>query len=68
METTRLQGFSGTLEPGQSVNTDAGSPAGPTLEVALEEDTPDGLDEEQEEEEASVECTRTLEDVLSITM
>ena len=26
---TRLQGFSGTLEPGKSVNIDAGSPAGP---------------------------------------
>jgi len=78
---TRLQGFSGTLEPGKSVNIDAGSPAGPitiappsfimtypSLEVPLEEDSPEDLDEEQEEEEASVECTRTLEDVLSITM
>ena len=80
VEITRLQGFTGTLEPGKSVNIDAGSPVGPitiappsfittypSLEVVLEEDCPDDLDEEQEEEEASVECTRTLEDVLSIT-
>ena len=65
------------------MNIDAGSPAGPititiappsfittylSLEVILEEDCLDDLNEEQEEEEASVECTRTLEDVLSITM
>ena len=80
VEIARLEGFTGTLEPGRSMNVDAGSPAGPvtivlpsfimtylSLEVALEEDSPDDLDEEQEEEEASVECTRTLEDVLSIT-
>ena len=80
VETARLEGFTGTLEPGRSMNVDVGSPAGPitivppsfimtypSLEVALEEDSPNDLDEEQEEEEASVECTRTLEDVLSIT-
>ena len=81
VEIARLDGFTGTLEPGKSVNIDAGSPAGPitivpllfittypSLEVALEEDSPDDLDVEQEEDEAAVECTRTLEDVLSITM
>ena len=81
VEITRLQGFLGTLEPGKSRNIDAGSPAGPitiappsfittypSLEVPLEEDSPNDLDAEQEEEEALVECTRTLEDVLSITM
>jgi len=70
VEITRLQGFTGTLEPGKSVNIDAGSPAGPitiappsfittylSLEVILQEDCPDDLNEEQEEEEASVECT-----------
>ncbi|KAL4072702.1 hypothetical protein V8B97DRAFT_2023444 [Scleroderma yunnanense] len=80
LEITTLPGFLGTLEPGKSMNVDAGAPAGPItivppsfittyplLEVPLEEDTPNDLDEEQEEEEALVECTHTLEDVLSIT-
>ncbi|KAL4066600.1 hypothetical protein J3A83DRAFT_4359993 [Scleroderma citrinum] len=56
VEITTLPGFSGTLEPGKSMNVDA------------EEDTPNDLDEEQEEEEALVECTCTLKDVLSITV
>ncbi|KAL4066386.1 hypothetical protein V8B97DRAFT_2025519 [Scleroderma yunnanense] len=81
VEITTLPGFSGTLEPGKSMNVDAGAPAGPitivpssfittypSLEVPLEEDTPNDLDEEQEEEEALVECTCTLKDVLSITV
>ena len=80
MKITRLQGFTGTLEPGKSMNVDAGSPAGPITivppsfittyplpEVVLDEDTLDDLYEEEEEEEALVECTHTLEDVLSIT-
>ncbi|KAL4072344.1 hypothetical protein V8B97DRAFT_2023521 [Scleroderma yunnanense] len=80
VEITTLSGFLGTLEPGKSMNVDAGAPAGPitivppsfittypSLEVPLEEDTPNNLDEEQEKEEALVECTHTLEDVLSIT-
>ena len=80
VETARLQGFTGTLEPGKSMNIDVGSPAGsitialpsfimtyPSLEVALQEDSPDDLDEEEEEEEALVECMHTLEDILSIT-
>ncbi|KAL4079782.1 hypothetical protein J3A83DRAFT_4356454 [Scleroderma citrinum] len=68
VEITTLSGFLGTLEPGKSMNVDAGAPAGPitivppsfittypSLEVPLEEDTPNNLDEEQEKEEALVE-------------
>ncbi|KIJ58808.1 hypothetical protein HYDPIDRAFT_178002 [Hydnomerulius pinastri MD-312] len=83
-EIAALPGFSGDLSPGTSLRKQPGSSVGgvsvviPTLSsskssttlgtTAIADDTPEELDMEEEEDETSEECTRTLEDVLTATM